>query len=125
MKLQFDLRSLETATAEQKAFIIGNMVEALVNVNTAYIIANPETPPIYLAGVSYDPWFEWLDIPALLLAHKGDCKSIVAWRIAEMRYQGISAKVHVIVTTICGVDTFHVKVDSNGVLEDTSTRLSE
>ena len=123
MRVSFDLRSLDTASAEHKVLIVGTMVEALARANTAFLIANPRTPPMYLSGVSYDPGVEWLDIPALLLARKGDCKSLVAWRIAEMRRQGAHPKVHAIITTIAGVDTFHVQVTSQNIIEDPSTRL--
>lgn len=123
MKISFDLRSLDESPAEQKALVIGAMVEALARANESYLIGRPRTPPLYLSGVSYDPWFEWLDIPALLLARKGDCKSLVAWRVAELRRQEKKPHVHAVVTTIGGQDTFHLQLKYDGVTEDPSTRL--
>ncbi len=123
MKLTFNLQSLRESTAEQKALVIGTLVEALGKVNTAFLILNPGLSPLYESGVTYDASAEWLDIPALMLMRKGDCKSLVAWRIAEMRQQGFTPKVHVVVTTVAEVDTFHVQVNAGDVLEDPSRRL--
>lgn len=52
--------------------------------------------PLYASGVRYkedDPGHEdWSDVYATLKRGNGDCKKLVAWRIAELRCSGIDCE---------------------------------
>lgn len=52
-------------------------------------------PKLYRSGIYYKtkpPAVEWHDIPTLLYWGYGDCKDLVAYRVAELNYQGIPAQ---------------------------------
>lgn len=65
------------------------LLDALIGLNTAYL-EHHNVPLLYRAGVRYARTVEWDPIPALYLRRFGDCKSLAAARIAELRKQGIA-----------------------------------
>lgn len=76
-------------TLAQKQILL--LVEALVNINRAYLHRNPRTPLLYSSGVKYigqEGAEEWYDIGEMLLRGGGDCKILAAARIAELREKG-------------------------------------
>lgn len=126
---QFELATFDMLDAAWKRGILGGLVEALVLADRAYLRDNPDTPSIYDAGVPYvfnrD---RWQDIPTMLKRREGDCKDFTAWRVAELRQQGIRAAVHVTDRLISGPDgrltMYHVLVRlPGGLLEDPSRML--
>jgi len=121
--VRLDLRSLAELPPEEAAACIAAFVEALVSVNALYLKRHPSTPPLYKAGVTYVADEPWKDVPALLDSRKGDCKSLVAWRIAELRAQGYMALVHVVYTARVSDDLFHVQIRRKDKLEDPSRFL--
>ena len=65
------------------------LVEALTAADTGYLRIHSETPWLYASGVRYAEDDEeregWTDIPETLARGVGDCKDLVAWRVAELR----------------------------------------
>lgn len=93
---QFDLSTFDALGPEWKRGILGVLVESLVMADRAYLRDYPHTPGIYDAGVRY--FFnrdQWKDIPSILRDGTGDCKDFTAWRVAELRNQGIKAAPYV------------------------------
>lgn len=69
-------------------------LEYLVDVNL-WQLKQREYPSLYKSGIYYKttpPATEWHDIPSLLRDGFGDCKDLVAYRVAELRSQGIECK---------------------------------
>lgn len=68
----------------------------LIHQNELYLQHHPETPPLYRSGVRYaeEPfgYESWPNIPVILRRGAGDCEDLVAWRVAELRAQGIPAR---------------------------------
>ena len=88
------LLSFDSIPISDRLDAIRTIIEALVLVDLAWLDLHPETPPLYLSGVVYrvDPLGleTWGDIPCILSAAppSGDCKDLVAWRLAELRRSG-------------------------------------
>ena len=91
---------------------------ALVHIDQIYLRKFPSTPLLYACRIRYARDPRWLDIPSLLHEGEGDCKSLVAFRVAELRQRGIDARP-------ClkpGRDGLHALVQwPDGHLEDPST----
>jgi hypothetical protein len=68
------------------------LLECLVQLNMAFLKAHPGVPPLYRSGVRYGRTTLWEPIPALYARRIGDCKSLTAARVAELRLQGIQAE---------------------------------
>lgn len=81
--------------------VLSTFFEAQTRVNMIYLIAYPETPPLYSAGVRYrregSPE-QWKDIPTILRDGHDDCEGLACWLAAELRVRkGITtAYVHLI-----------------------------
>jgi hypothetical protein len=71
------------------------MLHALVALDSAYLRFHSNTPPLYGAGVRYrrEPheYEQWLTIPCVHARRWGDCEDLAAWRVAELRAQGVDA----------------------------------
>ena len=81
-------------------------------------------PPLYRAGVRYGRTTLWEPIPALYGRKFGDCKSLAAARIAELRFQGIPAKaVHRWDPQPDGSYNYHILVQTRKGWEDPSREL--
>lgn len=95
----------------EKASIICAVVETLVEADRQYIRRfGAKVPPLYTSGVRYTELESWRDIPILLRYTEGDCKSLVAWRIAELRESGIEAAVHILYKSSPSGDRMHLQV---------------
>lgn len=121
--MDLDVRSLKLLEPEQAASCIASLVEALAQANGMFLREFPKTPSLYTAGIAYEETEAWRDIPALLAARKGDCKSLVAWRLAELRKQGTKALVQVVYIPRPGEHLFHVQIRKGGGTEDPSRFL--
>lgn len=69
-------------------------LETLVSINLWQLRQN-RYPQLYESGIYYKttpPAVEWHDIPSLLRDGFGDCKDLVAYRVAELRHRGIQCK---------------------------------
>jgi hypothetical protein len=84
-------------------------------------------PPLYKAGVRYQPedgTEEWQDILDTITRGYGDCEDLAAWRVAELRMLGIRAKPYIRYKRRGGRLVYHVLVLlPSGRLEDPSLRL--
>lgn len=121
---EFSLPSLELIFPERVAGCLAAFVEALTRLDIAYLELHPETPRLYLSNVRYAEVPRWQDVPSLLQSGRGDCKSIVAWRLAEMRGSDPNASIHVVHRIIGQEDHLHVLIRrSDDRLEDPSVKL--
>jgi hypothetical protein len=70
------------------------LLEALIAIDMIHLIHHPQTPKLAdpAFGVVYGRTEEWMSIPSLWLNTFGDCKSLTAMRIAELRRAGKVAK---------------------------------
>lgn len=80
---------------------IESAVETLARANVAYLAKHPKTRPLARTPVRYQREKKlsgaerWQTIPEILERGHADCEDLSAWRIAELRRQGIKAKPHV------------------------------
>lgn len=107
-----------------------HLLEALVLVDAAYLIAHPETPPLYESGVRYEeepPGQEdWQDIPTCLRMRVGDCEDLACWRAAELvvRQRVLARPTFTFKRRANGGYVYHIQVKlPNGQIEDPSRIL--
>lgn len=82
------------ASKEENATALRALLDCLVDLNLIYLDAFPLTPSLYQAGVVYQLMptrAAWDTIPTLYRRGFGDCKSLAAVRIAEVRRYGQTA----------------------------------
>lgn len=72
---------------------LDHITEALVRHNSD-LLARRYYPPLYRSGVVYRPQGEdvWTDIEGILADGEADCKSLCAYRAAELRHRGEYAR---------------------------------
>lgn len=89
MRITFDLPHVFDAQSSSldDAKALRVMLDALISVNLAFLHANT-APALYRSGVRYGRTVVWDSIPALYARGFGDCKSLSAARIAEIRHAG-------------------------------------
>jgi hypothetical protein len=63
------------------------LLDCLIELDLAYL-SDHAALPLYRAGVVYGRTDKWYPIPALYARGFGDCKSLAAARIAELRHAG-------------------------------------
>lgn len=84
-------------------------------------------PALYQSGVRYRRDPDWLDAFALLEYGEGDCKSLSAYRLAELIASGEDPAARLLVTggpLARGGGRYHVRIlRSDGLIEDPSRRL--
>ena len=85
---------LPGSSPEENADVLRTLVEALVAIDRIYLRArrDRQLPTLYQAGVRYARTEDWLPTPVLYWQRYGDCKSLAAARIAELRESGKVAK---------------------------------
>lgn len=100
-------------------------VECLCRINQGILQVYTDTPRLYNSGVYYaEPGKKrWQDILTTLKRGKGDCKDLAAWRVAELRMQGIRCRPFL--KWRDGSNMFHVQVyfDGTKTIEDPSYKL--
>ena len=70
------------------------MLGKLVEYDEAYLAEYPDTPKLYDSGVRCVRQLEGVsDIGSCIVRGEGDVDSLCAWRVAELRRQGIKAEV--------------------------------
>lgn len=72
----------------QRSRAYEHWMEALVAINMDWIRRFPDLPRLEAASVAYSRTPDWYDIPLVVAKRKADCKSIVAYRIADLRVRG-------------------------------------
>ncbi len=96
------------------------LLSGLVALNVA-IMERYKLPALYQSGVRYHKdRAMWRHAIAVLDYGKADCKSLAAYRAAELIHQGADARVIVKRT---GRQTLHARVCADGRIEDPSLRL--
>ncbi len=127
----FELRTFDRLSSVLRGGVILSLVESLALTDLLWIQYNgAPVPSIYKSGVRYQsscwPRVEcpWKDIPRLLETGFGDCKDLVAWRLAELRFGNVIALPHLQVRERKQGTVFHVLIKhSDGSLEDPSKLL--
>jgi hypothetical protein len=96
------------------------LLTGLVALNVA-IMERYDLPPLYESGVRYrEDRRMWRHALAVLEAGRVDCKSLAAYRAAELIRKGADARV---VVNRTGRKTLHARVLVDGRIEDPSRRL--
>ena len=131
MRICFDLGGVFYLGApdEDNALALQALLEALIAVNRIYLrrmkSLGVKIPTLYQSGVRYTRTQVWDSIPDLLTRRYGDCKSLTAMRIAEIREaEGDAAAKPVFRFMPNGArKDFHILVMHNGQFEDPSRKL--
>ncbi len=126
---RYRLRSFGQSLAINLA-ILHVLLGALVAINRLILRTVPGLPPIYRAGVRYvrdDPGQEdWCDALEIIKQGHADCKSFAAWRVAELRENGIMARCEIAQPRLLpgGMLLYHIRVRwPDGRIEDPSLVL--
>jgi len=83
-----------SSSNRENATALRALMDCLVDLDVLCLRAFPDTPPLYESGVFYRlmPYrYPWDTVPTLYARGYGDCKSLAAARIAELRLQGMDA----------------------------------
>lgn len=64
----------------------------LTDLDSLYLVYKPQTPSLYDSGVFYARTEVWYTTPALYARGNGDCKSLAACRVAELRRAGVECR---------------------------------
>jgi len=105
------------------------LLNALLDIDVAWLRATPTTPRIYASGVRYRPEplgsERWRDVPTVLMDGFGDCEDLACWRAAELRVRdGIRATPAYTWRREPGFRVYHVVVRlPDGRIDDPSARL--
>lgn len=91
MQIEFNLPHVFSAGSnpEENAHALMALLDCLTSLDQAYLMHNA-APTLYRSGVVYGRTRIWETIPAVIARGYGDCKSLTAWRVAELRAQGVS-----------------------------------
>lgn len=78
----------------ENAEVLKQLVENLINIDMIHMRHHPKTPELRSKdfGVVYGRSDEWMSIPSLWINGFGDCKSLTAMRVAQLRCKGRVAK---------------------------------
>lgn len=114
--------------------VLDLVLECLVQIDMLFLRLNPQCPKLYDSGVRYyheGIVDEWFDIPEALHERVADCKTLSAWRVAELRLSGEDPKAQC-EKTFAEMEhpdgstmlLYHIRVSrSNGTIEDPSRKL--
>ena len=103
-----------------RATALEALLTGLVNLNVA-IMRRYRLPKLYKSGVRYKTDGAcWRNAIAVLENKKADCKSLAAYRAAELLLRGHNARV---IVHRSGPHTLHARVWVDGRIEDPSVRL--
>lgn len=119
MELDIDL---DAYGPEERPHLVATLVEALAEINLLFLQRH-QAPALERSGVAYKEGGPWRDIPRLLATREGDCRSLVAWRLAELRIMGRPASLRVLLEAGPYRDRMHLQVVSDQGIEDPSVLL--
>lgn len=113
------------APDEDNALALRVMLEALIALDRIFLARYPQTPSLYKSGVTYARTKVWDSTPDLYARQFGDCKSLSATRVAELRSAGKDARpeFRFMLNPQTGQKDFHILIRVNGTPEDPSRRL--
>jgi len=125
-RVTFDLGCLD-GRGQTTRTAIATFVEALSAVNERFLRDHPEVPKLYeCKRIRYidDGGVSWKDLVEIMRTQMGNCQSLSAWRLAELRTEGENASVHLYLTD--GDELrYHVAVRrASGAIEDPSKNFS-
>ena len=94
MRLEYDMPHVfhPQSYEEDNARALDASLEYLISLDQIFLDRYPQTPPLYRLGVRYGRTKIWDTIPALILKGHGDCKTLTAARVAELRRAGYDAR---------------------------------
>ena len=117
--------TIDTAALDGET--LNHLLPTLVNLNIDYLraVGPDNVPPLYETRVRYIPDLfgreRWATIPHVYRRGCADCKSLCAWRVAELNVRGNNAKCGWIET---GPQQYHIVVcHEDGSIEDPSLEL--
>lgn len=77
------------SSAVENAKALEALMNTLVCLDAVYIQNRPRLPSLYESGVFYHRTEVWDTLPSLYARGWGDCKSLAALRVVELRRQGV------------------------------------
>jgi len=126
MQITFNLPHVfhPSSSKDDNAYALRALLEGLITINRAFLRTH-SVPSLYRSGVVYGRTKIWDSIPALYQRKYGDCKSLTAARIAELREEGYTNVEPVFrwIERPNGVKDFHILIRIGNVWEDPSRKL--
>ena len=125
MQIEFNLPHVFTRQSSDvdNARALRALLDCMVQLNLAYIEMHP-TKSLYDSGVRYGRTKIWEPIPALYARGIGDCKSLAAARVAELRMHGVQCRtVFRWAPRSDGNKDFHILIQTPKGWEDPSKKL--
>lgn len=127
MQIVFNLSDVfyPGSNQDEDAYVLRSLLDALISIDMAYL-RNHATLPLYRAGVVYGRTQEWERIPDVMLRGYADCKSLTAWRVAELRHKDLKANPVFrwrVRNDGSNVKDFHILVQTTTGFEDPSRLL--
>jgi hypothetical protein len=128
LRICFDLGAVfhPQASDEDNALTLQALLEALIATDQVFLRRfGKRVPKLYQSGVRYGRTQVWDSIPDLLARRYGDCKSLTAMYVAELREQGIKARpvFRFARNPQTGQKDFHILVQVGKGFEDPSRKL--
>lgn len=130
----FRLGALDHLSIERRANVLLGACEFLCWVNYQWI-EERGAMPLYSIAPRYELKVRpmnidyWDDIPTVVARRSGDCKDFVAWRVAELRKQGIAQAVPYVTYGVVrgprgqAIVVWHVQVAVGPKIEDPAALL--
>ncbi len=128
MRICLDLGGVFYAGApdEDNALALQALLEALIAINRVYLRRyKGRVRSLYESGVRYGRTQVWDSIPDMITRRYGDCKSLTAMRVAELREAGQAARpvFRFAMNPQTGQKDFHILVQLGKAFEDPSRKL--
>lgn len=114
------------ASDEDNALALQALLEALIAINRVYLRRyKGRVRKLYQSGVRYGRTQVWDSIPDLITRHYGDCKSLTAMYVAELREAGEQTRpvFRFARNPQTGQKDFHILVQRGRMFEDPSRKL--
>jgi hypothetical protein len=126
MRIPFDVGFVfhPGASDEENAVVLRILLEALIACNMV-LLERRRVPKLYDSGVIYGRTDVWDSIPDLYKRTYGDCKSLTAARVAELRTAGKPAQpvFRFAQNPQTGRREFHILVQGRKGFEDPSRKM--
>jgi len=128
-----ELSCMAYLSIERRANVLLGICEALCFANYQWI-EERGAMPLYSIAPRYDLKVRplgidiWADIPTVIADRSGDCKDFVAWRVAELRKQGVGQAVPYVTYSVARgpsgtIVVWHVQVAVGPKIEDPAALL--
>lgn len=111
------------SSPRENADALRELLECLIGLNIAFLRCH-KVRPLYKSGVFYKRTEVWDTIPGLYQRGYGDCKSLSAALIAQLRFAGALAEPNFrFVQNSSGGTDYHILVQTSTGFEDPSKVL--